>query len=933
MTLPFSIDGARVVIPGVYDILRVQASIPAPVATGRSILVLGESEEGIPGDQLDLRLNFFTDFQSVQSFYKSGPIVDSARQIFSSQPSPVFSGAVQRMYVWKTNATTRANKAIVSPTGYGTLHAAKYGEDGNMIKSQIKALSEVLPTKTFSFLPSAEARALKVSVNGVVTSIPVPAEGDQTGLATVLGTISGLSASGGAPKTVLAAPVLAVVVTTASGDLLTLTKAGAFGATLAIGDTVVIPTAGVLAGAGDANAGVYVIVNRSAGQLQIRKVKQWQPLADSTMLPADVAISPVDLDPADLSCWGPLTVSATDASPAGVGASLEIAMASGGIAVNGMTVDMSAMSAILTDAAAGLASVAVTAPELDSLSLVLSNAQWSTVPKVGDVVQIRGSSMLAGALSENVGLHVVTAASPTTMTIKSTTGIAVDAAVSGAVAGDTEIILSAAGLASSSVAAKTLKSASESKVWIDATNIKTGQTFPTSSIGGTVCLELGVNDGVTTSATVEISSLGVMTIVAGARTITVRLNKYKSLQNLCDFLNTQSGVAAKVMDNRLKNLPTSVLDQVAATGCMAAHSGASGNARLKADYYYFSKFIADNFGLLAFAAGAMAQKAGLPAAEGAATFLTGAVVGATSDASIQKGLDESLKIDVRVVLPLFSRDAIDDIDDGMTDPGSSWLIDGIHAAVKSHCATAATIKVRRERYGQLSIHESFDASIEKCSGLAYERLQMSFMMCRAIDGQGAIQWFLPWMGACVIAAGRAQAGLGTSMLRKPFGVTSVKHIGKKSIFDDTLQQDFDPENQGQLEQAIEAGLVVFRAVPGFGVRMESPDLSTRSRENDPEGWVWERINVLFTLDEVRQTVRTILENFIGSRQTDVSPSVIKETIRKALEMFVRGGSLLNAVVDKVVREGVGYRAYVRVIPAEALEFIALEVLAERAPTG
>jgi hypothetical protein len=114
--------------------------------------------------------------------------------------------------------------------------------------------------------------------------------------------------------------------------------------------------------------------------------------------------------------------------------------------------------------------------------------------------------------------------------------------------------------------------------------------------------------------------------------------------------------------------------------------------------------------------------------------------------------------------------------------------------------------------------------------------------------------------------------------------------------------------------------------------MESPDLSTRSRVNDPEGWVWERVNVLFTCDEVRQTVRNVLENLIGSRAGDVNQAVITEDINSTLVPFVTNGSLLSYKINSVVQQGTGWIAKLAILPPEAVEFIGIEVEAQRQTT-
>jgi hypothetical protein len=589
-------------------------------------------------------------------------------------------------------------------------------------------------------------------------------------------------------------------------------------------------------------------------------------------------------------------------------------------------VDWASMGDMLTTSGAAVGMLSAVG-DAASLNVSLTGTSWVSTPKAGDVVWIGRDSVLAGPLLENAGIYAVVSATAQSMNLVRSADGAACVNIASVAAAATDVAMSAPGFVGSDLAPKTINSLSEAKVWIDAVNVSTGEAFPTTQVGGTVYLEIGSD--VDFPVTLSIDQQRNLSINWGAGSLAIKLGKYKTLQALVDFINTQAGFMARVPDNRFKSLPTTVLDAVDSIPIGFSQPGGYMLGRIKGDYYNFKKLLDDNFGLIAFAPGT-ARKVGLPAAEAVAAFLTGAVIGSTTDADIQKGLDESLKIDVRMVVPLFSRDAGKDIEDGLTDVASSYQIDSIHAAVRGHVATASGIKVKRERFGLVSIHDSFQNSIDKCSAMSYERMQMAFEMVRAVDGNGSLQWFLPWMASCATAAGRAQASLGTSLLRKALAVSSVKHIGAQSIFSDTLAQDFDPEDQGDLEQAIEAGLLVMRAVQGFGVRVESPDLSTRSRENDPEGWVWERINVLFTLDEVRQTIRTTLENYIGARQSDVSLAVVKEAINKILLPFISGGSLLNAVVDKVVREGVGYRAFVRVTPAEALEFIGLEVLAERA---
>jgi len=947
MTLPFSINGARAVIPGVYDTFRVQGSLPAPVPAGRSVILLGESEKGIPGQELDLRLNFFTDPQEVLDFYGTGPIADAARMAFTTQPSQGFGGAVQRLYVWKTNQTTRASKTISSPAGYGSIVAAEYGEQGNFIRSQIKQVAQVLPTKTFLYLPSPAARSYNTVVNGVRSAALntlalnlATTAGTPTAFAALLAGVAGLSVSGGAAKTTIVNPNTVDVSFAATNDTLTITKtagAGDFGTDGAAGDVLVIPEGSALAGASDENAGSYIVVSWSATVIALRQAKRYASGSEQPVASFDLTAA-LAVDETDLGLFEPITVTQTASPVTGQAASLEILGASGDTFAAGNIMRDADYANIISTASAATGRVAATSPSFGTLSVKLTNASWSTVPSAGDLIKIPRGSLIAGAGNVNIGQWIVTAATGDTITMTRLYALPAMPVTSVVLSGATDILQRAAGFVSTTAAALKMTSSQERQVWVDAIRTSDGELFPTTRTGGQVPLELSYALSGVTAATVSIDANRTMTITptGGGSTLEVRLLKYKTLGMLVDFLNTQEGISARIPDNRLRSLPTTVLDMVASMPMLSGHDLPAYNGRLKMDYYSWKKLFDDNFGMLAFSEGALVLKSGLPAAEATAGFLTGAEIGATSDADVQRGLDESLKIDVRMVVPLMSRDARYDVEDGNTDPNSTYSIDSINAAVKNHVASASGTLVKKERFGMLSYHGDFQTTMQKCSEIGFERCQMTFQDVRASDSGGSLQWHLPWMAAVAISAGRAQAVLGTSMLRKSFAFNAVRHLGNMSLYSDSLVQDFEPDDQtpgGELSQAIEAGLLCFRSVTGVGVRLESPDLTTRSRDNDPEAWVWERANVLFTCDEVRQTTRTTLESYIGNRQSDTPLSIVRTAANDTIGTFITGGSLLNGSVQNIKRVGVGYRAEVKITPVEALEFIVLDVLAERAPQG
>jgi hypothetical protein len=484
---------------------------------------------------------------------------------------------------------------------------------------------------------------------------------------------------------------------------------------------------------------------------------------------------------------------------------------------------------------------------------------------------------------------------------------------------------------STDVAARKLSSTAEKKAQLAASRSTDGATFPNTLIGGNVVLEIGYWQSGVTACTLSIDSLKTLTITptGGGSVISLKLGKYATIADLVDFLNTQTGVFAKATDSRFNVFNPKDLDQVTSVGILSGHALSAYNGSIKKDYYDWKDFLSKNTSLVAFKEGTMVLKVGLPAAEAQASFLSGGEVGSTSNASILAGLEQGLNIDVRIVLPLFSRDAQYDIDDGLTDENSSYTINSINENLKAHVATASSDIYGLFRFGYASFDGSFEDSQLAASGMGYERIKMGFMRHAATNSNGDSVPFLPWMEMASVAAGRVQSRLATSMLNKSFLLSSAYHIGQQSLFSDTLTQDFVPSNRPQKEAAIAAGLVVMEPITGTGIVMTSPDLTSRSKINDPQGWVWERENVLFACDSFRTDAKSVLRNYIGERTTDVSAAVIENAVNNLIQVYVTAGTFSAGEVTEIKNLGNGYKVFVKILPAEAVEFLVLDVTAER----
>ena len=937
MTIAFSVGGSRVVTPGVYSVFKVQDSLLNVVAAARNVLLVGEASEGVPGNLLDPTTSYFLDYPTMQAFYTSGPIVDAARQLFTVQPSAVFTGSVGRVYAQQTNQATRAEKEITSPTAYGKIVATKFGESGNFVKTQIVASPEMLPTLSFQLLPLSvdmEAAVSGVKSAGVASLSFSGVEGFASDLSTLLGAKA--SVSGGDLQDVVATG--AELTLAASGNDIVISSSLSWNTMPKAGEVALIPHSSALAGSSSANIGTYVIKSATATTVTLEKVRQMDasgvsPVAWGTPEPISVAVTagsaPFSYATGEVVFLNPVSIEVVESSKEGSAAALEIAATSASLAGVAAVAKISSRLSLLSAASASFGTISMVA-SADQLTASLgAGAVWVMTPKLGDVVYISPSSKVAGSSKENVGLHVVMAASPSSIVMKRLDGGLAVSVSSVALAGDEAVLQTLPLVVSSSVAAKKAISSKESQVSMNSLNTVSGERFPATKVGGKVALEISYA-GSAAVATVSIDTNRRIKLVADTDEVVMPSLKYPTLASLADKISSLSGWSARVADPVLSSASPAVLDMVDAVGCKSLTLEHAFTGRLKNDYVAWSSFFAGTVSILDFVPGARPVKAGLPAGESVQSYLLGGAKGATSNADVQAALDAGLKVPAVQVLPLFSRDAYLDAADGLTEPESTYSIDSVHAALKAHVATGWSASMRRERFGLASFFGSFEESKAKAQAMNYENVSMTFQLARATGADGNAQWFLPWMLQCCMAAGRSQAVLGTPLLRKSFNVLDVKHIPESSIYSDTLSRDFDPESKAMVDEAIEAGLLTMGVVEGAGLRLVSPDLSTRSRVNDPKAWVYERNNVSFIFIEIIQTLRSVLENYIGERTTDVTAPEVASTVVNVLTTFVTSGAIVAFDRSPLVTDlGNGYAVQIQVRPAEALEFISLDVTATR----
>lgn len=446
-------------------------------------------------------------------------------------------------------------------------------------------------------------------------------------------------------------------------------------------------------------------------------------------------------------------------------------------------------------------------------------------------------------------------------------------------------------------------------------------------VGGNIVLKLGRNGG--TNPQVTINATQILLINNAANEYALNKADFGTISELIAYINssTSGNWAAAAGSTLFGQMSPDVLDRVSALG--ANGSASILPAQIKKD----AKEVRDFFSLAAAAelvAGANAY-VGLP--DGVAeTFLAGGARGATLTSDITSALSKFEKFRVNSIVPLFSRDASADASDGLTDSSSTYTIDGIHQAVKTHLSVMATTKKKSERQGYLSFKSSYSASKQKAQDLASARIQLNIQDIRQSDSDGVLKWFQPWAGACLLAGARGGSPIGLPMTGKYFNMSGIRQTGQSmSTAEENIVIDFDPDLQ--YDDAIANGLTFWEAPQNGGFRLVV-DNTTYGKDGN---WVYNRGHVLYAADVLAYDFRNQLENiYVGVKNT-VSAAEVKQTCESILATYLAQGITVSTADAKngfkqlvVQINGNTINVSVVVKLVEGIDFVLADITLQRA---
>lgn len=367
-----------------------------------------------------------------------------------------------------------------------------------------------------------------------------------------------------------------------------------------------------------------------------------------------------------------------------------------------------------------------------------------------------------------------------------------------------------------------------------------------------------------TTATLTISGGSLTTTVVGGSggNLNLDLNGYSTVADLAAYISSQTGYTATSVAAS-NNLSPLKLDEVTAIGI--AVTGAEEAGRIKRSVHNFKTKLAES-SVVDFAE---TLKEGLPAEMATKAFLTGGAKGATTAADVASAVPSLEGVKVNFVIPLFSRDASDDIADGLTDNGSTYTIDAINALVKSHVLAMSTVKLKRNRIAMLSKDASYADVKSAAASLSNYRVNMFVQKSSQVNSVGNVVEYQPWHSAC-IAAGMQSAGFNKSLTNKFANIISFKD-----------PSGFDSGNPGDVEDAIDAGLF-FLQTETAGSKWVV-DQTTYGFDTN---FVYNSLQAVYMADVLAIQLSESLERFaVGKSLADIDAAGIAAFIAKKMEEF------------------------------------------------
>lgn len=824
-------DGVQLTDPGTVVSTRVESGSSGQPSLGVVTLV-GEADEG-PGwqDESSLENNAFTpdQYADVLQKYGSGNLLEAFRKVINAANDPAIQGAVSLVRMVKTNRSVSASGTVsrVGFNGYSTLAAIRRGFPGNLIKwrSETSQAESAPDTGLFAYVPALTGSVdIAIRCNGggqstdTITALTAPED-----LATQLHDVAnGILATGGQrsdPLTGLTGNTLTASNPSSNTLTVQLAPGDLFSPAPAAGDVMVIPLTGqygaasdsTIKGAGNANVGSYIItdvVNTSSlARITARRISSGSTVAASGAIGAGED---------DIITYKQVRIRNVT-----------------GMA-RGSTVGLSGQFTIVSN---------------DGTNAVLqtpTNTTWTARPQVGDYLTLASAfgGLTAGfyqvsasstntvsifrlsngssgntSLPANIVSPIVSGSEPFTVMKPVIDGLGKSLEILGSL--DT-IFLNSETFAAAGLSDQLLTSDTE---YVNSFTASRGQFSQSFTSGGEIVIEIGCTDA---SATVVVGTTKIDFKVGSTVVFSASFAQYRTMQDVADLVNSQTGWTADVTSTRLTLVNPNLLDR--GTYTVTSTEGFR-PGRIKRDATEWRTAVSGSTLL----SPTLVGQSGLPETSVPDQFLTGGSKAGTTSADAVAAIDACEDLDTNFVLTLFARDATEDINDGATESTSTYAIDAINAYLRSHVVKMSAIETKKNRIGGAAKRATYTEVKEAAGDISSFRCSLAFQDIRTDAADGTTKQFQPWM-ASVIAIGMQAAASYRGIVKKFANISGVV----------TPFGDFNPRNQGNRKDALKAGLLIMEPVPTGGFRWVS-DQTTYSIDNN---FVYNSLQAVYVSDLV-----------------------------------------------------------------------------------
>lgn len=392
-------------------------------------------------------------------------------------------------------------------------------------------------------------------------------------------------------------------------------------------------------------------------------------------------------------------------------------------------------------------------------------------------------------------------------------------------------------------------SSQEPKIQLDIKRFDTN-TNESMIIDSDIALSIGKSSNEDTTLTIDNTSLKISE--NGFDVININLADYKTINDLSGFLNSQSNTYCSFASGVGQLSPTT-LDKVNQMGIYAANAEIKPGRIKKALYNFKSKV--STSAVIDF--NPYTTK-GLPNETNGPVYLSNGAKGSTTAANVINAITACETINVNFVVPLFSRNATDDFAEGLTESDSTYTIEAVNAAVKSHVLSMSTAKVKKHRSAIVSFwNNSFEDVKIQSASLANARVSLVFQKSSQVNSVGDVISFAPWHTAC-IAAGMQAAGFYKAIVNKFANVISF-----------TDPSGFDSGSNGDIETALDAGLLFLeQAIVG------NKWVSDQTTYGVDTNFVYNSIQAMYAADLVSLDLAASFQNaFVGQSLADIDAGV------------------------------------------------------------